>query len=161
MIKLNTINLNNPELASAFYSFIVAGLFSFLSFYDTNAESYLFPRIIAITLMGFSVILLIINLQASQALARVDTNHNKDNQFFKILPGLIIGIIYMTLMDIVGFYTCSFLVFLSFLLLYGKRAMLDPKAFVKKTAVSVAFVFVLYLLFWQGLHVRTPTGWLF
>jgi hypothetical protein len=161
MIKLSAINLKSPELATAFYSIIVAGLFSFLSFYDTDAENYLFPRIIAIALMGFSVILLIINLQASQALAKDSTDDNKGNQFFKILPGLIIGIIYMALMDIVGFYTSSFLAFLSFLLLYGKREMLDPKAFVKKVTVSVGFVFVLYLLFWQGLYVRTPTGWLF
>lgn len=161
MIKLNSINLRNPELATAFYSLAVAGLFSFLSFYDTDAETYLFPRIIAIALLGFSVILLISNLYASQASLKHSVDQNKGNHFFKILPGLVIGFIYLTLMEPAGFYACSFFVFLAFLLLYGKREMTDPKAFVKKVMVSIGFVFVLYLLFWQGLNVRTPTGWLF
>lgn len=156
-----TLNLKNPELTTAFYSLAVSGLFGFLSFYDTDAETYLFPRIIAIALFGFSVILLISNLQTSQASQKSNADEGKDGSFLKILPGLVIGLIYLSLMDTVGFYTSSFFVFLSFLLLYGKREMIDPKAFVKKVAVSVGFVFVLYLLFWQGLHVRTPTGWLF
>lgn len=161
MSNLNSINLKDPELATAFYSLAVAGLFSFLSFYGTDAETYLFPRIIAIALLGFSIILLISNIQASKASQKNNPDQNRDSHFLKILPGLLTGFIYLSVMDIVGFYVSSFFVFLAFLLLYGKREMIDPKAFVKKVAVSIGFVFVLYLLFWQGLHVRTPTGWLF
>jgi hypothetical protein len=155
------INLRNPELTTAFYSLVIAGLFCFLSFYGTDSKIYLFPRIIALALLSFSIGLLISSLQASKASAQKTAEKSKESSFMKILPGLAIGFIYLTLMDTVGFYASSFFVFLAFLLLYGKREMTDPKAFFKKVTVSIGFVFVLYLLFWQGLHVRTPTGWIF
>jgi hypothetical protein len=158
---VKSINLRSPELAAAFYSLAVAGLFGFLSFHGTDAETYLFPRIIAIVLLGFSIILLVSNLQASQTSVEQNADQNSGGHFIKVLPGLVIGFIYLTMMETVGFYASSFFVFLAFLLLYGKREMTDPKAFVKKVTVSIGFVFVLYLLFWQGLNVRTPTGWLF
>ena len=152
------INLKHPELTTAFYSLAIAALFSFLSFYDTDSETYLFPRIIAIALLGLSIILFVSSLQASKTSAQSTL---EQGSFIKVLPGLVTGFIYLTLMDIVGFYTSSFFVFLAFLLIYGKRDMTDPKALAKKVAVSIGFMLVLYLLFWQGLHVRTPTGWLF
>jgi hypothetical protein len=155
------INLRSHELTTAFYSLVIAGLFSFLSFYGTDPETYLFPRIIALALLGFSVILLISSLQTSKVPEQNTEDETKASSFLKILPGLIVGIVYLVLMDTVGFYTSSFFAFLAFLLLYGKRKMTDPKALVKKVAVSIGFMFVLYLLFWQGLHVRTPTGWIF
>ena len=158
MIKSSAINFKNSELTTAFYSFLVAGLFCFLSFYDTDADIYLFPRIIAVTLLVFSVILLISSFQLSRSYLKNSNSNVKNGLFLKILPGLLIGFIYMTLMDVVGFYTSAFFIFLAFLLLYGKRVMTDPKAFIKKVAISIGFVFVLYLLFWQGLHVRTPIG---
>ncbi len=154
-------NLRNPELTTAFYSLAIAGLFSFLAFYGTDSDIYLFPRIIALALLSFSIVLLISSLQASKVSEKSTADQNKESNFMKILPGLAIGFIYLTLMDTVGFYTSSFFVFLAFLMLYGKREMTDPKAFFKKVTVSISFVFVLYLLFWQGLHVRTPTGWIF
>ena len=158
MIKSSAINFKNSELTTAFYSFLVAGLFCFLSFYDTDADIYLFPRIIAVTLLVFSVILLISSFQLSRSYLKNSNSNVKNGLLLKILPGLLIGFIYMTLMDVVGFYTSAFFIFLAFLLLYGKREMTDPKAFIKKVAISIGFVFVLYLLFWQGLHVRTPIG---
>ena len=161
MINLRKIDFKNPELATAFYSLAVAGLFSVLSFYDTDAEIYLFPRIIAIALLGFSIILLITNLQVSKSLAADTDGQKEKSSFFKIIPGLVVGFIYLAVMDTIGFYTSSFFVFLAFLLLYGKRELTDPKALMKKVSVSIGFVLVLYLLFWQGLHVRTPTGWMF
>ncbi|MFT5657624.1 MAG: O-antigen/teichoic acid export membrane protein [Gammaproteobacteria bacterium] len=150
------INLKNSDQATAAYSLIVATLFTFLCFYDTDPRIYLFPRIIAIALLIFSIILCISSLRASS-----ESNTTGNSRFIEILPGLVVGFIYMAVMDYVGFYASSFFVFLAFLLLYGKRDFLDPKALVKKVIVSAVFVFVLYLLFWQGLHVRTPTGWIF
>jgi hypothetical protein len=55
----------------------------------------------------------------------------------------------------------SFLAFLSILLLYGKRKAMDIEAMTLKIVVSLAFLIILFLLFWSGLNVRTPTGWFF
>jgi len=153
------INLKNNEQASALYALIVSAVFTFLSFYNTDAENYLFPRIIAITLACLSVALFISN----SATARHDTSTplNRSGYFADVWPGLVIGLIYLMVMEDLGFYISSFLAFLAILLFYGNRPIADIRALVTKSAISAAFMFILYLLFWNGLHVRTPTGLIF
>jgi hypothetical protein len=152
------ISLKNTEQASAVYALIFAALFAFLSFYGTDAETYLFPRIIAITLAIFSVILLVANTGSKDpATDSVTAAIN----FSDIWPGLLIGLVFFLMLETVGFYTSSFLAFLSILLVYGKRRASNPRALIFKITISLAFMIILYLLFWKGLHVRTPTGWLF
>lgn len=152
------INMKNTEQASAIYALLVSAIFAFLSFYGTDAETYLFPRIIAVVLAILAVILFISN---SAAVDNTDNNSPSASYFSAIWPGLVIGFIFMLVMEDLGFYTSSFLAFLAVLIFYDGRPMTDVKALVTKAAISMAFMFVLYLLFWNGLHVRTPTGLLF
>ncbi len=150
------INMKNTEQASAVYALTVSAVFAFLSFYNTDAETYLFPRIIAVVLAILSVILFISNSASGD-----NTGHGESRYFSDIWPGLIIGFIFLLVMEDLGFYISSFLAFLAVLIVYGKRGISDLKALVTKVGVSVAFLFILYLLFWNGLHVRTPTGLIF
>ena len=60
------ISLKNTEQASAVYALIFAALFAFLSFYGTDAETYLFPRIIAIILAIFSSTFLLVSGSTSR-----------------------------------------------------------------------------------------------
>ncbi len=152
------INLKNTEQVSAVYALIVSALFTFLSYYDTDAEIYLFPRIIAVVLAILSVVLFISNSASGN-----DTNDVSPEPayFSAIWPGLLVGLIFMLIMEDLGFYTSSFLAFMSILILYDNRPLADAKALAIKTAISLMFMLVLYLLFWNGLHVRTPTGVLF
>ena len=152
------INFKNTEQASAVYALIVSSLFSFLAFYNTDAETYLFPRIIAVALALLSIILLISNLGTGKQ--NVEENSQAIN-FRDIWPGLLIGLLFLLLLETLGFYMSSFLAFLSILLLYGKRKAMDIGAMTFKIVVSLAFMIILFLLFWSGLHVRTPTGWFF
>ena len=150
------INMKNTEQASAIYALVISAVFAFLSFYDTDAETYLFPRIIAVVLAILSVILFISNSAAG------DNNGSNESRYFSdIWPGLIIGLVFLLVMEDLGFYVSSFLAFLAVLIVYGKRGISDLKALVTKLSVSAAFMFILYLLFWNGLHVRTPTGLIF
>ena len=83
------------------------------------------------------------------------------NRAGKILwPSLVIGIVYLICLEIVGFYVSSFVAFFAIVALYGKRHMLDPKRGLFKLGVATLFMIVLFLLFWNLLHVRTPTGFL-
>ena len=150
------INMKNTEQASAVYALIVSAVFAFLSFYNTDAETYLFPRIIAVVLAILSVILFISNSAGSD-----NTEKSGGGYFADIWPGLIVGFIFLLVMEDLGFYISSFLAFLAVLILYGKRAISDPKALGTKVAVAAAFMLILFLLFWNGLHVRTPTGLMF
>ena len=149
------INLKNNEHASAAIALVVGGIFTFLSFYNTDPETYLFPRILAIAIAILSVCLFI-----SSSAGKSDTTSSAGG-FGDIWHGLLIGLIFLLVMEDLGFYTSSFLAFLSILLLYGKREITDKKALLKKVMVSFGFMLILYALFWQGLNVRTPTGLLF
>lgn len=152
------INMKNTEQASAVYALLVSAIFAFLSFYNTDAETYLFPRIIAVVLAVLSIVLFISNSAGGD-----NTEHqgSEPSYFSAIWPGLIIGLIFMLIMEDLGFYTSSCLAFLAVLIIYDNRPIVDLKALSIKVAVSLAFMLVLYLLFWNGLHVRTPTGILF
>ena len=149
------INMKNTEQASAVYALLMAGGFVFLSFYDTDAETYLFPRIIALVLVLLALVLFIVNMSSKG-------DNRKDSSYFSaIWPGLLIGVIYLLVMEALGFYLSSAIAFLSITLLYGKRNIWDKKALLTKLSISLAFLLILYLLFWKGLHVMTPTGLVF
>ena len=152
------INMKNTEQASALYALIVAALFAFLSFYNTDAETYLFPRIIAVVLAALSVILFISNSASDDS---SDSKGSVSSNFAAVWPGLVIGLIFMLVMEDLGFYTSSFLAFLAILVVYDSQPIANAKVLISKVAISLAFLLVLYLLFWNGLHVRTPTGILF
>ncbi len=150
------INLKNSEQVSAMVALIIAIIFAFMSFYDTDAETYLFPRIIAVVLAILSIALFISDWSSTQ-----DTHH--DRAYVKhILPGLVIGLVYLLIMEELGFYVSSWLAFLVVLLAYGgDQPILNPKTVLIKATASLGFMVILYLLFWNGLNVRTPTGILF
>lgn len=149
------INLKNTEHASALYALIAASVFAFLSFYDTDAETYLFPRIIAVVLAILAVALFVANSTSKE------DNRESSGYFAEVWPGLAIGLVFLLVMEDLGFYVSSFFAFLAIVLLYGGRAIADVKALAIKTAVALGFMTILYLLFWYGLNVRTPTGILF
>lgn len=149
---------NNQEQMTAGYTLALAIIFAFLAFYNTDAEVYLFPRIIACALVILSIILFIVNIGKNQVQETTDT---LTQSLVVIWPGLLVGFVYIVSMETVGFYSSALLAFLSVVLIYGQEPLFDLKAFVIKLSISAAFMLVLYLLFWQGLNVRTPTGLLF
>ncbi len=152
------INMKNTEQASAIYALLVATLFAFLSFYGTDAETYLFPRIIAVVLAILSVVLFISNSASGD---NTENDSSGPPYFSAIWPGLIVGLVFMLIMEELGFYASSFLAFLSILVLYDNQSIASIKTLATKAVISLAFMLILYLLFWNGLHVRTPTGLLF
>jgi hypothetical protein len=150
------INLKNSEHVSALVALIAAILFAFASFYDTDAETYLFPRIIAVVLAILSLTLFVSDWAESET-------EDRSRAFLRhVWPGLLIGLVYLLVMESLGFYLSSWLAFLAVILAYGgEQPILQPKTVLTKAAVSAGFMVILYLLFWNGLNVRTPTGILF
>ena len=149
------INLKNTEQASAVYALIVASVFAFLSFFGTDAETYLFPRIIAVVLALLAITLFIADWSSTE------DNRGSTGYFAEVWPGLAVGLVFLLVMEDLGFYVSSFIAFLAILLLYGVRPITDIKALITKSSVALAFMVILYFLFWIGLNVRTPTGILF
>lgn len=143
---------------AAFFSLIVALILLAASFYGTDPEVYLFPRI---TAAFVAILALILSYDAFKLDASVGKRKTPLVDWKTLLPGLTVGIVYVLLLERVGFYTCSFFAFFAICMIYGKRSLLDPRAFILKFVVTVITMIVLYGLFWKLLNVRTPTGILF
>lgn len=145
------------ENITAFIAVLIAFIALLASFIGTDAEVYLFPRIAAV----------IIALLAAALMFKVLMNRDTEEvmttpliNWKTLLPALVIGFIYLICLEVVGFYVSSFVTFFVLVAIYGKRHFLDPKRGVFKLVVATIFMIVLFLLFWNLLNVRTPTGFL-
>ena len=145
------------ENITAFIAVLIALFTLATSFIGTDAEVYLFPRIAAV----------IISILAAALMFKVLMSRSTEEVMTTTLinwktlwPALVIGLIYLVCLEVVGFYVSSFVAFFAIVALYGKRHFLDPKRGMFKLGVSTLFMIVLFLLFWNLLHVRTPTGFL-
>ena len=143
---------------AAFSASVVSVIFLTASFYGTDAEVYLFPRIVAVFITMLALILI---YDAFKPLVSSGTRETALVNWKVLLPGLLVGVIYILLLERLGFYSCSFLAFFAICMIYGKRSLFDPRAFILKLSVTAATMIVLYVLFWKLLNVRTPTGILF
>ena len=127
------------------------------SFYKTDAEVYLFPRIAAVIIAILAAVLI---FKVIKSTTNLGADFPKLIKWKTLLPGLAVGAIYLFLLEIVGFYVTSFFAYFSICVIYGRCDMTNRKRGIFKLAVSTIFMIVLFLLFWNLLHVRTPTGWL-
>ena len=147
----------SKEHIAALTTAIVALAALVASFYNTDAEVYLFPRIAAVIIAILAVVLVLKVIKSSTDLG---AEFPKLIKWKTLLPGLAVGAIYLFLLEIVGFYATSFFAYFSICVIYGRCDMTDRKRGIFKLVVSTIFMIVLFLLFWNLLHVRTPTGWL-
>lgn len=145
------------ENITAVISAIIAIFAMVTSFVGTDVEVYLFPRIAAVVMSILAVILLF------KVFMNRDTEVEMSEPLINwktLWPSLVIGLIYLICLEMVGFYVSSFVAFFMIVILYGKRNALDPKRGIYKLVVASLFMIVMFLLFWNLLHVRTPTGFL-
>lgn len=145
------------ENITAFIAVLIAIFTLITSFVGTDAEVYLFPRIAAVVITVLAAILLF-KVYKTRDTAEVMKTQLID--WKSLWPSLVVGLIYLICLEVVGFYVSSFLAFFAIVAIYGKRHMLDPKRGLFKLGVATLFMIVLFLLFWNLLHVRTPTGFL-
>ena len=142
---------------ATFYAVFIASAFTIASFWNTDGEVYFFPRIIALLMLLLASIQLVNQLITNSN----DEDSNKIFSWSTLAPGLVIGIIYVLLMEKLGFYLSSFICFITLISIYGKRRAFDFRALSYKVLVGIIFTAILYALFWKLLNVRTPTGILF
>ena len=157
---MNDSITNRQEFWATLYGFIIAAAFAVLSFWNTDPEVYLFPRIIAALMLLLAMVQVVSFLRLSRVDPAPDELTHQRIPWRQLVPGLAVSIIMVLLMEILGFYASSFLAFLAIIVLYGKRQVTDPRSLVTKAGISVIFMTIIFTLFWKLLHVRTPTGWL-
>jgi len=143
---------------TAVVSTVIAILALFASFYNTDPEVYLFPRIASVIIAILAAILLLkVFLSSSNSKANNATSTQLIN-WASLWPGLLVGFIYLVALEVIGFYVSSFIAYFALCVIYGKCEMTDLRRGIFKLGVSTIFMIVLFVLFWNLLHVRTPTG---
>ena len=147
--------LSSRERIAALTAVVLASGLLIISFYKTDVEVYLFPRIAAVIIAILASLLVIDTLNQSP-----QKTLNQPNLFEwkTLLPGLGVGVVYVLSLEALGFYFCSFIAYFLICSIYGKRGIYDLKAVMFKLMVTTIFMTALYVLFWKLLHVRTPTG---
>jgi len=114
-----------------------------------------FPGVVLIIMAVLSALLLLQELLIKGA-------KEKGKPFpwstFSVMFGLIV--LYLALMERIGFYTSGFLFFVAAMLYFG-REKLTPRWAFTRVVVSGVFMTVIYLLFNVLLKVQTPSGIMF
>ena len=131
---------------------IVATLF-YVSFFLGDSENYLFPKLIV---SGMAVLTLILWLEKGNANQAIKSANLKI-----LLPGLGVSAVYILLMEYVGFYFSSILVFLVITIIYQHKQETIKnfwRMLLVKLSISIVFTLALYMLFTKILHVRMPEG---
>jgi hypothetical protein len=146
----------NKDFWASIIAFFVSISFCIASFWGTDPDVYLFPRIIAILLCVLAIMQFAANVKRFSS---TDESRQVQIAWKGLLPGLGASIVYVLALEIVGFYLSAFLVFIVLVSVYGKRDFMDKQALTTKFIVASIIIGVLYGLFWYLLNVRTPTGW--
>lgn len=140
---------------TAIASILLGGFLFWAALGGDHPLAYFFPQMLALLMLGLGVVMFVIELGKNRkAPARIDI------PWIKLWPGMLVLIVYMGIVQWAGFYLSSWLAFVSLGILYAPgRASL---AMVKRCVpISVAFLAVLYVVFWTLLRVQMPRGFAF
>ena len=135
---------------------VVGGLLYWAALGSDMPQAYLFPQMLALAMIALGIAMMVSAFGKKAAPPVPWANI----PWFKILPGMVVLVVFLSILQTVGFYVSSWLAFSSIGVLYapaGKRA-----ATVKRIVpASIAFLAVLYVVFWTLLQVQLPRGFAF
>jgi len=150
---MNTLRIQH--LFPALLVLLLAATVAYLSFTEEPADSFLFPRLVSVVMLGLAVWNFI---RAASGLSRVGAGISI-NMIKAILPGLIVIMVYVFFAaKYFGFYVSSLITYFVLFSLYDPASHKDVRVWVKRIVVSVLFMLVIYALFTLLLKVQTPRG---
>ncbi len=117
-----------------------------------DSEAYLFPKLTGLAMVAFAAMLLI------EQIYRPDTQEETANIPWRtIIPALVIFAAYVYVAEDLGFYVSSFIVFFLITSIYAPE-LRSLAGWIKRLAVSLAFIGAIYAIFGLLLKVQTPKG---
>lgn len=132
---------------------LVAGLIFKVSYFQDNAEAYLFPAVVAGAMLAFSLV----------SLAREAFNLCVDDfqpfPFGRQWPAILMMAAGVALIETLGMYATTFLVLLLVTYWYSPQEQGARRA-LHSLAMAVGFTLAMYGLFSLLLKVQVPRGWL-
>lgn len=133
----------------------VAAWVATVSFTGEPVEAFLFPRIIAVVMLALAAWNF---FRAMTGVSKVGEGVSLD--LAKTLaPGAAILLVYIfVLAKFLGFYTASFVTFVAIYAIYDPAPHTQIMSWIKRIAVALCFMAVMYGLFSLLLQVQTPRG---
>ena len=134
---------------------LLAVTVAWLSFTREPADAFLFPRLIASVML----ILALWNfIRAVTGLAKVGEGVTV-TILARIAPGLLITLVYIFYAaKAFGFYAASTVAFFCLFSIYDSASHKSASVWLKRVAITIAFMAVIYCLFTLLLKVQTPRG---
>lgn len=134
---------------------LIALTVGWLSFTREPAAAFLFPRMISI----FFVVLASWNFaRAAMGLAKVGRGIDRDTML-NLLPGVVVMAVFVLFgARNLGFYTASTITFFVIYSIYDPVPWASVRDWLKRAAITFAFMAVIYGLFALVLQVQTPRG---
>ncbi len=131
---------------------------AFVSFTQSPADAFVFPRLVSTVFVALAAWVLFTTLIGEYDDASVITAA----QWKNFLPGLIIGAIYVFwVAKGLGFYTGSALAAFALITFYDPHPHSALSSWMRRAVITLAFIAVMYLLFSILLGVFTPREVLF
>ena len=129
--------------------------FTFKQFKNVPVGPEFFPRVLAIALFIFCVLLLLTNLKTSEANKKsAPTMSLKNRGMQKALAGLAIVVAYALLWEVLGFLIITPIAIFLMTLLLGKRE------YIKMIIVAVGATAIVFLAFKYLLGIQMPLGFM-
>jgi hypothetical protein len=146
--------VNDRRFLLALLVTAVCGLMFKVSYFQQNQAAYLFPIIISSLTLAFSITSLI------REYFDLCVDDFKAFPFFEQVPGIVITIVGVSLIELIGMYSSSFLVLVAITTFYSTEGSLVNR-FIKSAVFSFLFLLVMYLIFNVLLNVQLPRGLMF
>ena len=129
--------------------------FTFKQFKNVPVGPEFFPRVLAIALFIFCVLLLLTNLKTSEANKKsAPTMSLKNRGMQKALAGLAIVVVYALLWEVLGFLIITPIAIFLMTLLLGKRS------YIKMIVIAVGATVIVFLAFKYLLGIQMPLGFM-
>ena len=135
---------------------IISGVLFITGLLAQNPEAFLFPNFISGTLCVIALVTLINSIRRQGD----ETEEIKPIPWLVILPALVIFILYLGLVERIGFYVTSFTAFMAIVLIYIPDRFSVAHS-LKIFLTGIAFMVALYSLFTILLKVQLPRGLFF
>ncbi len=129
--------------------------FTFKQFKNVPVGPEFFPRVLAIALFIFCVLLLLTNLKTSETNNKsAPTMSLKNRGMQKALAGLAIVVVYALLWEVLGFLIITPIAIFLMTLLLGK------KSYIKMIVIAVGATAIVFLAFKYLLGIQMPLGFM-
>lgn len=154
---MNDLPRTQHIFASGLVAMVGASV-AFISYTQEPAAAFLFPRMISTV---FATLALITFAKALTGRTKVG-NGLSSEALRNIAPGLAVALVYVFwAAEFFGFYIGSTIAFFVLLALYDPAPHGEIKSWLKRVAISLGFLAIMYSLFNTLLSVFTPRGMFF